>query len=454
MTNQRGKGRAVAAVAALCTLAALQSQGAQGAEAADGAQPHRPHRADSPFRADSAVRVDAPYRYDPRAQPVTGAATGEGAPRLAAGGVYRSAVGPDAKAYFQVDLGGTGDAYVSAVAVPRPDTKVAFGDGIELTLQDRDGNTCDTGRALFGSPEYPRPIAAYVSRGLTGKRTSCQAAGLYNVLVQRIGVAASAPGEWGLELRHTSEPRVAGDVPTSPPTHWSTAAPPALSSAPRAAHGGTGFADAARLSGGAWRDTLRPGATLFYRVPVGWGQQVFATAELGRAGGGGSGYVAPAIDLQLYNPALGPVVDAYTGYDGKPASVALQPLAPVAYENRNSTWGTVGALRFGGDYYLAVSLSPKVARALGPGAYPVTLRVGVRGEARPAPAYEGAAPDFAATGRTPASSPAAAPRRHDGGSTKMRLLAAAGIGTGTLLVVWLGVRTLVARRREQPVRPG
>ncbi|MFD9561865.1 hypothetical protein [Streptomyces sp. NPDC059994] len=437
MTNQRGKGRAAAAVAALCTLAAFQGQ---GAEAANGQQPHRPYRA------------DGPYRYEPHAQPVTGAATGQGAPQLAPGAVYRSAVGPGAKAYFQVDLGGTGDAYVSAVAVPKADTKVAFGDGIELTLQDRDGNTCDTGRAVFGPPEYPRPIAAYVSRGLTRNRTSCQAAGRYSVLVQRIGDAASAPGEWGLELRHTREPRLTADAPTNAPTHWATATPPAPSSAAHTVHGGTGFADAPRLSGGAWRDTLRPGATLFYRVPVGWGQQMSATAELGRAGG--SGYVAQAIDLQLYNPALGPVADVYTGYDGKPASVAFQPLAPVAYENRYSTSGPVGALRFGGDHYLAVSLSPQVARTLGPGTYPVTLRLGVRGEAKPGPAYEGAAPDFAATGRATAHAPAAAPPGHDGGSTRMRLLAAAGIGTGTLLVLWLGVRTLVARRRAQPVRPG
>lgn len=437
MTNQRGKGRAVAAAAALCTLAALQGQGAQ---AATGQRPQHPYRA------------DGPYRYDPRAQPVTAAATGQGAPRLAAGAVYRSAVGPGAKAYFQVDLGGTGDAYVSAVAVPKPDTKVAFGDGVELTLQDRDGNTCDTGRAVFGSPEYPRPIAAYVSRGLTRNQTSCQVAGPYYVLVQRIGDAASAPGEWGLELRHTREPRLTADAPTTAPTRWATASPPVPSSAARTVHGGTGFADAPRLSGGAWRDSLKPGATLFYRVPVGWGQHLSATAELGRAGG--SGYVAYAIDLQLYNPALGPVADVYTGYDGKPASVAFQPLAPVAYENRYSTSGPVGALRFGGDHYLAVSLSPQVGRTLGPGAYPVTLRVGVRGEAKPAPAYEGAAPDFAADGRATGHVPAAARPRHDEGSTKMRLLAAGGIGTGTLLVVWLGVRTLVARRRAQPVRPG
>ncbi|MEV6548931.1 hypothetical protein AB0M57_09485 [Streptomyces sp. NPDC051597] len=441
MRNQRGKGRAVAALGAvavsLCTLTALPGQGARAAE---GPRQHRPDRAESP------------YRYDPRAQPVAGAATGRDAPRLAAGAVYRSALEPGTKAYFQVDLGATGDAYVSAVVVPKPDAEVVFGDGIELTLQDRDGNTCDTGRATFGSPQYPRPVAAYVSRGTAGHRTSCQTAGPYHLLVRRIGDAASAPGEWGLELRHVREPALTAPEPTAAPTSWATASPSAPSPSAHTAHGSTGFADAPRLGPGAWRDTLRPGTTLFYRVPVGWGQQLFATADLGRAAG--SGYVPHAIDFQLYNPALGQVADAEMGYDGTPASVSFPPLPAVAYRNRYSTSGQVGALRFGGDHYLAVSLSPETARTLGAGPYPVTLRVGVRGRVGPGPAYEGAAPDFAPGGRTtaPAAGPAATGR--DGDSTRMRLLAAAGIGTGTLLVLWAGVRTVVARRRAGPAGPG
>ncbi|MGP9019824.1 hypothetical protein ACT1U9_15680 [Streptomyces sp. BR1] len=437
MTNQRGKALAAAAVAALCALTALPGQGR--AQAANGQV-----EADAQGRSSS-------YGYDPGAQPVTGVTRGQDGPRLKAGSVYRSTIGPGAKISFQVDLDGSGDAYVSAVAVPKPDVKVSFHDGIQLTLRDRDGNTCESNSALFGTPQYPRPIAAYVSRGLNRQQTPCQAAGTYSVLIERIGDQA-AP--WGLELRHVRESRVASGGPSTAPTQWSTASPPAPTGGGRDIHGGTGFADARSMPQGEWRDRLKPGDTLFYRVPVDWGQQLSATAVLARYGG--NKYVPEALDLQLYNPALGPVVDAFIGYDGSsPASTGFQPLAPVDYRNRYSNLGPAGAMRIKGDYYLAVSLSPALADALGNGPYGVTLRVDVGGKAKPGPAYEESGPGFGTTGTGPASGTAASTSaRHDSGSTRMRLLAAAGIGTGTLLVLGLGVWTLLARRRALPVRPG
>ncbi|MFG2144100.1 hypothetical protein ACGFRG_07860 [Streptomyces sp. NPDC048696] len=444
MTNQRGKALAAAAVAALCALAALPGQGR--AQAANGQAQAR----DTQARSSS-------YRYDPGAQPVTGAASGQDGPRLDAGRIYRSTIGPGARISFQIALDGSGDAYVSAVAVPKPDEKVSSTDGIQLSLRDRDGNTCDSGSALFGSPEYPRPIAAYVSRGLSRHQTSCQAAGTYSVLIERVGDQAAAHGAWGLELRQARERRTAPGGPSTAPTHWSTASPPAPTGGGREIHGGAGFTDAPSMPQGEWRDRLRPGDTLFYRVPVGWDQQLSVTAVLARSGG--NRYVREALDLQLYNPALGPVVYAYIGYDGSSAaSTGFQPLAPVKYENRYSTSDVSAAMRFEGDYYLAVSLSPGLADALGSEAYGVTLRVDVRGKAGPGPAYVGSSPGFGITGTGPAPGAAAgtdaSATRHDDGSAGMRLLAAAGIGTGTLLVVGLGVWTLVARRRALPVRPG
>ncbi|MBD0745887.1 hypothetical protein [Streptomyces sp. CBMA152] len=437
MTNQRGKALAAAAVAALCALTALPGQGR--AQAANGQ-----------VEADARGRSSS-YHYDPNAQPVTGAASGQGGPRLVAKTVYRSTIGPGATISFQVDLDGSGDAYVSAVAVPKQDAKVSSNDGIQLTLRDRNGNTCDSNSALFGTPQYPRPIAAYVSRGLNRQQTPCQAAGTYTVLIERIGDQA-AP--WGLELRQFREPRVASGGPSTAPMQGSTASPPAPTGGGREIRGGTGFADAFPMRQGEWRDKLRPGDTLFYRVPVGWDQQLSVTAVLARYGG--NKYVPEAIDLRLYNPALGLVGYAFIGYDGSsPASTGFQPLATVNYRNRYANTSSAAAMRFNGDYYLAVSLSPALADALGSGPYVVTLRVDVHGKAGPGPAYEGGAPSFGTTGTGPAQGTVAAtsPRRGSG-STRMRLLAAAGIGTGTLLMVGLGVWTLVARRRALSLRSG
>ncbi|MFD9790894.1 hypothetical protein ACFWXK_08065 [Streptomyces sp. NPDC059070] len=429
MANQRGKGRSTVAVAALCTLALLQGPGRAGA--ANGPQP------------------DGPYRYDRLARPVTGAASAQDGPRLTAGSVYRAALGPHAKTYFQVALPGLGEAYVSAVAVPGRDAEVSDGEGIQLSLQDRDGNTCDSSRVAFDPPKYPRPLAAYVTRGLSRSGTPCQAAGTYYVLVERVGDDASAKGDWGIELRHSREPGLAPDEPTAAPTRWPSASPLPPSGGAHELRGGTGFADAPRTPQGVWRDTLRPGETRFFRVPVGWGQQLFATAELGRSGGGG--YVPQALDLQLYNPVLGPVADVYTVYDGKPATTSFAPLPPVDYRNRFSPSGMVSAMRLGGDYYLAVSVSPELAAKFGPGAYAVTLRVNVRGQAKAGPSYRQDAPDVTtgATGSPTTGTGAASAT--GSGSAGMKALAAAGIGTGTLLVLWLGVWTLLARRRALPL---
>ncbi|OEV25953.1 hypothetical protein AN220_10960, partial [Streptomyces nanshensis] len=44
--------------------------------------------------------------------------------------------------------------------------------------------------------------------------------------------------------------------------------------APRDIEGGSGFNDARKLRAGVWRDTLVPAQTRWYRVPVGWNQQL------------------------------------------------------------------------------------------------------------------------------------------------------------------------------------
>ncbi len=135
-----------------------------------------------------------------------------------------------------------------------------------------------------------------------------------------------------------------------------------------------------------WQDDVRPGGTLFYKVPVDWGQQLSVTAELGGSDGG-SGYVTRALDLALYNPVRGSVDEAGLGYRGSARSVALEPLPPVEYRNRYSVVDHVNGMRFAGSYYLVVHLSTELADSFGQGPLPVTLRVRVGGSAHAGPGY-------------------------------------------------------------------
>ncbi|WP_328720559.1 hypothetical protein OHT52_14440 [Streptomyces sp. NBC_00247] len=427
MKRQIGRGvrAASGAVAAMCAVLALTGP----AYAAD----------------------PAPYAFDPGAERVTGKVANADASVLDAGSVYRSSIKPGEKLYYRVNLDAASDAYVSAVVVPRsPEAEVAYGDGITVSIRDRNDSQCGSGDALVGSAEFARPISAYAVRTVKEGSSYCQEAGAYDVLIERKSKQTSSPEEWDLEIRHDVEPalKAAGSQPTTAPSEFASAPPaPLPTSAPRADRaGGTGFNDATGLEPGEWKDTVSPGQTRFYRVPVDWGQQLYVTAELSNDNASTT-FLGNALSLALANPARGHVEGEVLSYSGRPASVSLDPLPPVGWSNRYASATGVSGMRFAGWYYVSVGLSPKVAKEYGAGPIKLTLTVQVKNEAQASP-YAGDAGIFGVSdgdrdmARSGQSGPQAAK------SATMRLVGVAGIGAGTVLVLGLGVWTLLARRRQ------
>ncbi|MFI8003875.1 hypothetical protein [Streptomyces sp. NPDC086010] len=423
MMRQRNRGRVtLASIGVMCAVVALPGQ----ARAAD---------------------APAVYGFDPAATSVRGAETNADAVKLKPGAVYRSSIEKDQKLYYRVELDDATDAYVSAVVVPKTAGQVAYGDGITISIRDLDDNRCDSQDADFGPAEFPRPIAAYAHRTVKKGLTTCAASGTYNVLIERESKADSAPAGWDLELRFENEPAVkdAGSQPTEAPENWPSASPVPPSGTQKRS-GGTGFADATGLESGEWVDDIAPGQTRFYRVPVDWGQQIFATAALSNSSRS-TEFLGNALAVSLDNPAHGHVDGATLSYSGAPNSVSLQPLPPVAYENRHASAARVSAMRFAGWYYLSVTLSPKVAEDYGDGPIGLTLKVKVVNDSEPSP-YRGEAGifevgdddrDMARSGQSASDADR---------SDTMKTVAAGGIGTGTVLVLGLGLWTLLARRRE------
>ncbi|MGX1484463.1 hypothetical protein RKD45_003539 [Streptomyces griseus] len=355
MNRQRSRAT-LATIAAVCAVAAMPGQG---------------HAADGPTE----------YTFDPAAVAVQGAETNADATELKAGSVYRSSIGPGQKLYYRLELDDATDAYVSAVAVPKAGGKVAYGDGITISIRDLDDTRCSSEDAAFESAEFPRPIAAYAHRTVEKDSTTCAASGTYNVLIERESKATSSSEPWELELRHEQEPALkdGGSLPTEAPEDWPSASPvPPVGRQERT--GGSGFYDATSLESGEWADSVAPGQTRFYRVPVDWGQQIFATAALSNSGTS-TEYLGNALALALDNPAHGHVDDATLSYSGAPNSVALDPLPPVAYENRYDAGADVSAMRFAGWYYLSVTLSPDVAEHYGDGPH----RADAQGQGRQRP---------------------------------------------------------------------
>ncbi|MFI5809121.1 hypothetical protein [Streptomyces sp. NPDC051561] len=435
--SQRNRGRrlrgALAGTAALCVVVGLPGQ----ALAAGG---------------------PGSYVFDTEAEATRGAATTADAPALKAGATYKDSIEPKGKQYYRLDLDAKTNAYVSAVAVPKAGTKVKYGDDLKVSVLDRNNSSCDSGDSVsFGSSaEFPRPLSTYAARLLKEGSSSCQKAGAYYVLVERGSSATSTPEDWELEIRYQSEPGLKAAGPTEAPESWPSASPAPPTGGPQPRKGGTGFNDATGLTSGEWRDEIKPGQSLFYRVPVDWGQQIFSDVDLHSTDGGKNAYVGGALDFALYNPARGLVQDESGTYDGKQKSTSMDPLRPVAYENRFDSGSGDKDMQLAGWYYLRVSMNPKVGQAFGEKPYGLTLRVNVTGQKQAGPDYAAPSTDFGVTedDREAASSGQSGSAAEQ--SSTMKTVAAAGIGAGTVLVLGLAVWMLVARRKasaEPPVPP-
>ncbi|MFE9448783.1 hypothetical protein [Streptomyces sp. NPDC006739] len=404
------------------------------------------------------------YAFAPGARFVRGAAGTTDAQRLEPGRIYRSSIPRNGKLSYRLDLTATTTAYVPVTAVPPSTATVAATDGIRVSMRDAHGTTCSNAAASFGAGHSPQPVTALGWRDV-GKAL-CQGPGTYYVQVERVdatGSGAAGQGSWDLELAPVSEPRAAKAGATGAPEVWDSSSPRPLTGEPHRRAGGAGFATAATVGQGVWRSDIEPGQTLFYKVPVDWGQQVHATAELGGFSGARS-YVTGALDMALYNPVRGHVDDMSVSYTGTQKSAELRPLPPVEYANRYAVLDEVSAVRFAGDYYLVVHLNGQMADMFGPGPFGVTLRVRVGGAPHAGPGYAGQSQphdlfEVTAQDRQAAAAGTDGINRSNGsdgggtgsnggGATVMRVVAVGGIGAGTALLSVLGVWTVAARRGQ------
>ncbi|MEV0740975.1 hypothetical protein AB0I51_34715 [Streptomyces sp. NPDC050549] len=392
----------------------------------------------------TAAGAPGSYGYDKGDRAVDGATRAADAVGLNSGKTYRSSLPKGAGLYYGLTLDAVSDVYVSVTAVPPAGTTVAATDGIRVSLQNAAGTGCTHQSASFGASRSPHPVAAWAARE-TG-RALCKGSGQYYVLVERVDASGSSSGTWGLELTVVSEPPLARAGTSDAPQVWNSESPEPVTGEARSRAGGSGFAGAVAVGQGVWRGDIPPGGTLFYKVPVDWGQQLSVTADL-EASDAGSGYVSRALDLALYNPVRASVDEAGVGYQGSPRSAALEALPPVEYRNRYFVIDHESGMRFAGAYYLVVHLAAQVADDFGPGPFPVTLRVRVAGTAHGGPGYEGQSEPRNVFDVTSQDRAAAVTGSGGGGDTAMKLLAVAGIGAGSVLLATLGAWTVAARRR-------
>ncbi|MFI9245630.1 hypothetical protein ACIGXF_24305 [Streptomyces sp. NPDC053086] len=394
------------------------------------------------------------YAFTPGARTVAGTEGTADAVPLDPRHTYRSSLPRGGRLYYRLRLAAQDTAYVPVTAVPPADAAVSATDGIRVSLRDANGGSCSYASARFGAGLSPRPVTALGQR--EAGKALCQGGGTYYLLVERLdagGSGAAAPAQrWDLEIAPVTEPGLARASATSPPRTWDSATPEPLTGRPRERSGGTGFAGARPLGPGVWRTTLTPGETRFYKVPLDWGRQLHASAELG--GAPGHGYVGGALNLSLYNPVRGSVEDASLGYTGAAKPAALAPVPPVEYANRYAVQAGVTSVRFAGEYYLVLHLSTQLSGTFGQGPFDVTLRVRVDGQAHAGPAYAGSpVPEDAFTVTEQDREAALTGDTGGGGDDRvMWLVAVGGIGSGTALLLVLGGWTVAARRSHARAR--
>ncbi|MFI7245595.1 hypothetical protein [Streptomyces qinglanensis] len=409
--------------------------------------------------APPAWAAGTPRAYEPAAdaQQITGAASSADAPEVAPG-LFTDRIRPGQEKYYALDLDAKADFHVTATAVPEPGSRVTFQDGLKVTLQNTDGDSCSEGSAA-GNGDTAFPLAATASR-LMGDPADedCRAAGPYLVHVVREEGDNSDPSSWPLELSVMAEPGLKGGIPAPRPgaeketdAHNTRPAPPSGPAENRT--GGTGFNDARALGDGVWKDRVRAGETRWFRVPVDWGQRLYARTELPnsarRSGSGtGSRYVPHGFRMNVYNPARTPLYDEdFQGWDGDGAKFDRYS-NPVRYENRflDAASGT----RFAGWYYVAVTVGPDMATPF-PDGTPVTLRIDVRGRAQQGPEYDGdaAAAGFGVSGRDREMAEKGLTEAQAEHSATLRTVGWAGIGAGVALLLVLALWLLLARRRAR-----
>ncbi|MCT2589187.1 VWA domain-containing protein [Streptomyces sp. N2-109] len=344
------------------------------------------------------------YRFE--GEQITGGDAADQAEEIAPG-QYLDTIGPGETRWYSAPLDSASTAGFSATAVPQPGVPVGSLDGLEvkLTGPGEYTPTCGQDRARFGQDEGAFPLPAAASRiPSEDGGAGCDEAGTYRFSVTRHSEASSDQGRWPLELRHSvEEPLKKGVTPAQSQPEYGAGGKEAElpTGAPEDIEGGTGFNDAKEIGKGVYRDKLLPAQTRWYKVPVGWGQQLRYDAEFANEptlddGAGEFSFVRTA----AYSPSRAPLSSSeFTQqklYTGEPTAVSLGSV-PVSWTNRYEIAGSVTPVHRDGDYYIAVTLGADAVEIAENTAIGVVLRVDVKGREKTGPQHN--APVKAADGK-------------------------------------------------------
>ncbi|WP_199788229.1 MULTISPECIES: hypothetical protein [unclassified Streptomyces] len=398
------------------------------------------------------------YRF--RGTPVRGTEGRQGAPGVVPG-QYLDSIGPNEKRFYAVDLDAESVGDFSATMVPPSGATIDYRDTLRTQIAYGTDSSCASSTALFGQRAGATPLTSGVSRIPTRNGTgTCDKAGRYWLVVERHAGTGSDAARWPVELTfHVEHPLAKGVTPAQPSPQYGAGGKDATlpSTPPKAVTGGTGFNDASPLGPGVWRDQILPAQTLWYKVPVGWGQQLRYDVEFADEPRSHGASPVAFGSTQVYTPYRAPVgsgtgvFNPQVPYTGRSAKLSMGTV-PVSWTNRYETHPNVIPVHVNGDFYIAVSLGARAAQIAQKPQIGVVLRVAVLGRAKDGP--EAGAAVTTGQASDGGSGPGATGAAGGGHWSGLRVTGVSVGVLGVLLLAGLGMAYVLPRRRPRPGRAG
>jgi Ca-activated chloride channel family protein len=242
-----------------------------------------------------ALSLRAFRSFEPLGTPITGTPDAAGAPEMTPGAWVDELAPGESRSYAIEVTAGAVPVVNAALIAGATQPRLGGPENFVVTLSDPDGNECARGTSSQSSTSFTAAATATGARAAEGTGSACTEPGPRVLTVQRQFTSGQGINTVEILFSQIGEPDPAAEP--APPVQPGPAGGSAGDATP--VRGGTSYNDAPVLGPGVWKDTIRSSETIYYRVPVGWGQSLTADVrfDLITTGEGSAGQMQPLVEV-------------------------------------------------------------------------------------------------------------------------------------------------------------
>lgn len=305
-----------------------------------------------------ALSLRAFRSFAPLGTPITGTPDATGAPEMTAGAWYDELAPGETRSYAIDVTNGAVPVVNAALIAGATQPRLGGPENFVVTVNDTDGNECARGSSSQSSTSFTAAATATGPRAVDGSGSACTEPGPRILSVQRQFDTGQGANTVEILFSQIGEP----DESAEPAPPVEPGPPGGTAGDATQVRGGTSYNDAPVLGPGVWKDTIRSSETIYYRVPVGWGQSLRATVrfDLITSGEGTAGQMQPLVEVH----------DALRADPGNRAIAQLTSSAPrevaietAAVEGPILDTDPVTPFRIAGTEYVVVNGSDLLGEA-------------------------------------------------------------------------------------------